>query len=130
MILADTSAWVEYLRGTGSDAHVALRDLVRSGEVLTSEPVVMEVLSGARSERHLGQLRSLLGLAQLVPCVGDDYVDAAFLYRLCRANGVTVRSHLDCLIAAIAIRRDVAVLHADRDLDALGHWTPLVSHLG
>ncbi|MFN8233487.1 MAG: PIN domain-containing protein, partial [Actinomycetota bacterium] len=49
MILADTSAWIEYLRGTGSRTHRALRRAIDSGDVVITEPVVMEVLAGARS---------------------------------------------------------------------------------
>jgi predicted nucleic acid-binding protein len=36
----------------------------------------------------------------------------------------------DCLIAAVALRTGHAVLHADRDFDALGRHTGLRSHLG
>lgn len=128
MILVDTSAWIDYLRGTGSAVHIELRRLIRRGEVAVTEPVVMEVLSGARSERHLSQLRDLLSIAALVQCESDDYREGAFLYRLCRAGGETVRSPFDCLIAAVAVRTGLAVLHRDRDFDALGRHTPLACH--
>lgn len=130
VILADTSAWIEYLRGTGSATHVELRRLVEETDVAITEPVVMEVLFGARSERHLTQLRSLLSRASLVRCETNDYREAAFLYRLCRANGETIRSPIDCLIAAVAVRAQVPVLHHDKDFDALARHTPLVAHRG
>ena len=41
------------------------------------------------------------------------------LYRQARVSELTVRKHIDCLIAAVAISHDVPLLHADRDFDAL-----------
>ncbi len=127
MILADTSAWVEFLRGTGSAVDAELDRLLPGGLAVT-EPVVMEVLAGARDDRHLSQLRSLLARADLLPVRGTDYAAAAGLYRACRLNGETVRKLIDCLIAAVAVREGVPVLHADRDYDVLGRWTPLRVH--
>ena len=46
-------------------------------------------------------------------------------YRTCRRNGDTVRKLVDCLIAAVAIRADVELLHADADFEALARHTPL-----
>jgi predicted nucleic acid-binding protein len=88
----------------------------------------MEVLAGARHEEHLAQLRSLLARATLVPIVAEDYDQAAALYRTCRRNGETVRRLIDCLIAAVAIRFNAAVLHADADFAALARHTPLATH--
>ena len=129
-MLADTSAWVEYLRGTGSATHVALRAGVEAGEVWITEPVVLEVLQGGRSESHVRSLQGLLWRARLLAVDSADYAEAAFLHRVCRANGVTVRSSLDCLIAAVSIRTGVPVLHHDRDFDVLAAHTPLVAQRG
>ena len=85
----------------------------------------MEVLAGARSGRHGEQLRSLLGTVELLPVGSQDWADAALLYRMCRVNGVTIRSMVDCVIAAVAIRHDVPVLACDRDFVALAAHTPL-----
>ena len=47
------------------------------------------------------------------------YLEAAELFRVARRGGFTVRSSVDCLIAACAARHSIAVLHRDRDFDAL-----------
>jgi len=48
VILADSSAWIEYDRATGSLVHRRLADLIAGGgDVAVTEPVVMEVLAGA-----------------------------------------------------------------------------------
>lgn len=124
MILVDTSAWIEYLRDGDVVIADRVEDLLREGAALT-EPVLMELLAGARSSRHHEQLRSLLGTATVLPVAPDDWADAALLYRMCRVNGVTIRSMVDCLIAAVSIRHDVTVLAKDRDFEALALHTPL-----
>ena len=121
MILVDTSAWVEYLRATGTPTHYRMRSLIQSDEPLaTTEVVVMEILAGARDEAHLRDLRRLLLRCELVPLNGlADYEAAADLYRACRRNGETIRALTDCLVAVSAIRADVPLLSADRDFDAI-----------
>lgn len=108
----------------------AVERLLDSGQAEITEPVVMEILQGGRTEAHVRQLKGLLWSARLMPVEGADYGEAAFLYRLCRANGETVRSSIDCLIAAVAVRAQVPVLHHDKDFDALARHTPLVAHRG
>jgi predicted nucleic acid-binding protein len=54
-----------------------------------------------------------------------DAEDAAEIYRLCRRAGETIRSLNDCLIAAIAIRNRVPVLHNDDDYDAIARHIEL-----
>lgn len=124
MILIDTSAWVEFLRDTGS-AVCHRVDVLLESEVATCDPVKMEVLAGARDERHLRNLQRLLARAVVLPLGPADYDDAAALYRLCRRQGETVRKLIDCLISAVAIRSGVPVLHNDIDFDVLGRHTDL-----
>jgi predicted nucleic acid-binding protein len=116
---------MEFLRSTGSHATVQMRTLIRERELATCDPVRLEVLAGARDERHLEQLEDLLGIARSLPIGSDDYDHAAYLYRACRRQGATVRSMLDCLIAAVAIGAGIPVLHADRDFDVLARHTRL-----
>lgn len=124
MILIDSSAWVEFLRDTGS--HVCRRvDALLGEEIATCDAVRMEILAGARDGDHLNQLRRLLARASSIPIVPIDYDEAAALYRSCRRKGETVRKLIDCLIAAAAIRADVPVLHADSDFEVLARHTGL-----
>ena len=127
MILVDTSAWVEFLRNTGSVVCNAVDDLL-GADLAICDVVSMEVLAGARDEHHLSQLRGLLARATLVAMTPADYDHAAALYRTCRSQGETVRKLIDCLIAAVAIRIDAPVLHADADFTALTRHTRLIAH--
>ena len=124
MILVDTSAWVEFLRDTGSAACERVETLL-AAEIATCDAVRMEVLAGARDERHLQSLRGLLARAILIPTSPRDYDNAAALYRQCRRKGETVRKSIDCLIAAVAISAEVPILHNDIDFDVLARHTPL-----
>ncbi len=124
MILVDTSAWVEFLRDTASPVCTRVDELL-DADIATCHPIRMEVLAGARDDRHLADLRGLLARASLLPTDPVDYEDAAALYRTCRRGGDSVRKLIDCLIAATAIRADVAVLHADSDFEVLSRHTPL-----
>ena len=124
MILVDTSAWVEFLRDTGSPVCRRVDELLAT-ELATCDGVRMEVLAGTRDERHLAQLRGLLARCTVLPTRRDDYEVAAALYRACRRNGETVRRLVDCLIAAVAIGAGADLLHADVDFVVLARHTPL-----
>lgn len=124
MILLDSSAWVEFLRDTGSPVCGRV-DALLGRNIAACHPIRMEILAGARNDAHLQELRRLLARAALIPTQDADYEDAASLYRTCRRGGETVRKLVDCLIAAHAIRADVPILHADADFDALARHTPL-----
>lgn len=118
MILVDTSAWVEYDRATGSAVDQRLTELIRrDGEIAVTEPVIMEVVAGARSDAREGDLRRLLLRSEVLRF--DSAVDfdaAARIYRSCRRVGVTPRGMVDCMIASVAHRHSVALLALDADL--------------
>ncbi len=126
MTLADTSAWIEFLRGTGSEVNDRLRALLERGDLAVTDAVMMEVLAGARDEAHAKRLRRLLGRCEFLATSGPaDYEQAATLYRACRRGGETVRALTNCLIAAVAIRVEVPVLHADSGFEALARHASL-----
>jgi predicted nucleic acid-binding protein len=121
VILADTSAWVEYDRASGSSVDRRLTDLIEhSGPVAITEPVLMEVLAGARDDRQEERLRRLLLRFELLAFDAvTDFDAAARIYRRCRAAGITPRGLLDCSIAAVAWRRKAALLAHDTDMDRI-----------
>ncbi len=124
MILIDTSAWVEFLRDTGSPVCNLVDELLME-EIAVCDAVRMEVLAGARDESHLRSLRRLMARTTTIRMHPTDYDDAAALYRRCRRQGETIRKLIDCLIAAAAIRADVPIVHNDSDFDALARHTEL-----
>jgi predicted nucleic acid-binding protein len=119
VILADTSAWVEYDRATGSATDRRLAELIdTAGPVAITEPVLMEVLAGARDEQREADLRRLLQRFELLSFDAvTDFDGAVKIYRRCRATGITPRGMLDCMIAAVAWRRRATLLAHDANMD-------------
>lgn len=126
MILVDASAWVEFDRATGSPCHLRLVELVGLGEAAVTEPVVMEVLAGAKDERRLVDLQRMMRSVHWLPIdpVGD-FEGAARIYRSCRGAGVTPRGLIDCMVATVALRTGSALLAADRDFEQIATVVPL-----
>lgn len=123
-VLVDTSVWIASFRRLDPlrlEAHVELDDVV------TCLPVVQEVLQGFRDEAAFRVAREAMLSLQIVesPISVSLIVEAAALYRAARRQGLTVRSSVDCLIAACALRHDLEVLHRDRDYPALARVSGL-----
>jgi predicted nucleic acid-binding protein len=118
VILADTSAWVEYDRGTRSDVDRRMAELIAGeGPLGVTEPVVMEVVAGARSDEREADLRRLLGRCHLLGFdTVADFDAAGRIYRHCLRAGGTPRGLVDCMIASVARRHGASLLAHDTDL--------------
>jgi predicted nucleic acid-binding protein len=120
-VLVDTSAWVDYLNGFPSPAADALADLLQDdGDIFTCGIVVAEVFQGLRRDEERSEIqRSFEDLLFLEPSGIELYLRAAELYRSLREQGITVRSTVDCIIAALAEDAGCALLARDSDMDAI-----------
>ena len=128
MYIVDSSAWIEYLRRTGSRADLEVTRLVEREHPAAgvTEPVIMELFAGARDAgnlRRIERLTTAMPLCRVDPVC--DFAEAGSLYKMLRDKGVTIRSSVDCLIAAIAWRRKATIVHADRDFDAIAEHYPV-----
>jgi predicted nucleic acid-binding protein len=125
MILVDTSAWIAFQHDTESAASQAVRAAIDAEQIATTDLVVAEFLAGV----GMGRLEDWSGMFALTSYLPQqpwsDALAAGAIYRACRRQGQTPRSIVDCMIAAVALRNDVAVLHADRDYDAIARCTDL-----
>ena len=118
MVLIDTSAWIEYLRDSNSPTCNEVEGILGL-EPAICDAVRMEIFAGARDEQQVSELKRLIARARIIPTDAIDYENAASIYRACRRLGITVRTHIDCLIAAVAIRANTPLLHKDSDFDAI-----------
>ena len=124
-LLVDTSAWIEVFR---RPARITI-DAMAEGErdrIVTCLPVIQEVLQGFADEQAFRIAHTAM---YALPCVDSPLpaatIDAAVdLYRRARRAGVTVRSSVDCLIAASASRHHLTVVHCDRDYSKLAPLGP------
>lgn len=125
-MIADTSAWIEFLRGTGSTVDLRMEAAARERALLITDPVLMEVLAGARDREEWLDLRRMLSAFDFASIESPgDWVDAAALHRRLRRAGRGLANMVDCLIAVIAIRVGVPVLHLDADFDAIAAHSAL-----
>lgn len=124
MTLVDTSVWIEVFRRRST---FDLRAVVDLDEVVTCLPVIQEVLQGFADPRAYRIARASMFSFPIVesPLEAGVFEEAANLYRTARLAGFTVRSGVDCLIAACALRHALPVLHRDRDFDHLARIAPL-----
>ena len=125
MILVDTSVWIETFRSRNP---LRLESVVEFDEVVTCLPVVQEVLQGFRDERAFRAAReAMLALPAVESPLGAGvFEDAIGLYRAARRQGLTMRSSVDCLIAACALRNGLLILHRDRDYPVLAKVSGLL----
>lgn len=124
MILVDTSVWIEVFR---RHRPLDLEAVVPLSEVVTCPRIVQEVLQGMRDESSFRLAETAMTampvLDSAVPL--ERWLQAAQLYARAKAAGVTVRSSVDCLIAACALQHGLELLHRDRDYSALARIAPL-----
>ena len=131
MILADTSAWIELLRRTGSSQGLALEQALLLGDVVLGDLILVEVLQGINSPGQLKQAEAAFAQLDVETLCGPDIAFlAAANYRRLRADGITVRGTIDVIIASWCIENGVELLHRDRDCDLLEGSLPLTVHRG
>jgi len=125
MILVDTSVWIELFR---KRSPIDLSQYADIDEVVTCLPVIQEVLQGFRDERAFLHAREAMVALPIVesPLNQTVFLEAAALYRTARRAGITVRSSVDCIIAACALRHQLEILHIDRDFKAIAKIAPLL----
>jgi predicted nucleic acid-binding protein len=125
MVIADTSVWVDFLRGTKAPHCDRMASLLEEQSIALCDRVLQEVLQGVRSDAEFRKVGTRL-LA--LPCfnLGGHTlaVAAARNYRQLRRLGVTPRSATDVLIATFCVEEGHELLHDDRDFDFMA------KHLG
>jgi predicted nucleic acid-binding protein len=124
MILVDTSAWIEILRGRRRETFASVAP---NSEIVTCLPVIQEVLQGFDNIAVQRAARAALDAIPTIeePLTRSVFEEAIRLFLAARRVGLTVRSGVDCLIAACAIRNDAMLLHVDRDFEKLSQVSSL-----
>ena len=124
MILVDSSLWIDLFIDSKrfSDAEA------RIGEFAVCGPIVQEMLQGLdpKNAASTGLRDAFLALPKLCdPLPLELFLEAAQIFMDGRRRGYTIRSGVDCLIAAIAIHSDVEVWHRDLDFTTIARYTRL-----
>ena len=126
-MVVDTSVWIDLLNGHATArANLLARALDDGDLILLPGLILTEVLQGLPNEAQADRVAELMSGLQMPPGLDEqDYVDAAALYRACRAHGTTPRSTIDCLIAQTCLRLDMPILAQDRDYETIARIAPL-----
>jgi hypothetical protein len=124
VLLVDTSAWIEVFR---KPARIDVARVLDLDEIVTCLPVIQEVLQGFTDEAAFRKAHEAMHSLPVVesPLGSGVFEEAVSLYRTARRAGFTVRSGVDCLIAACALRHSLTVVHVDRDFDVISRIAPL-----
>ena len=123
MVLVDTTVWIDFFAGHNTRQVAALAAFFcRDEDVCTCGVVLTEVLQGIRKEADYRRTLSRFDALLYLPMGRKTFVRAAELYRSLRAEGITIRKPVDCMIAAVAIEHGVQLLHNDRDFDAIAAY--------
>ena len=125
-ILVDTSVWIDFFRGESSQEREILKTCLDQREyVATSGIIVQEILQGIREDTQYRETSKFLGFFPHFDLRFADHITAANIYRQLRKRGFTIRSPIDCVIAALALRCRFLLLHKDRDFPTIARLYPL-----
>jgi predicted nucleic acid-binding protein len=130
VIVADTTVWVDFLRGREAPHVAELTSLIdQDAGIALTDVILAEVLQGLRTDQEARRLERQLRAFDILRLRDlEDFTRAAALYRAARSKGHTIRRTLDCLIASVCIRERVPILHNDADFDRLAVTTDLLVH--
>jgi predicted nucleic acid-binding protein len=129
VIAVDSSVWIDFLTDRPTPQVGVLESFLMRDptEIALIDIVLTEVLRGLRDEEVARVESQLAELDVLRMQWMTDFQKAAALYRAARKSGVTIRSTVDCLIAAVCIRAGVPLLHSDVDFERLSDVSELAT---
>jgi predicted nucleic acid-binding protein len=124
VILVDSSIWIDYFRGASNRPVEQLVAWLQGGDAPVdlgvADLVVFEVMRGFASPIAQRRARDLLLGLDVVEIGGlDNALRAAEHYSALRAQGYTVRSPIDVLLASYCIAHGHMLLHRDADFDVM-----------
>ncbi len=125
MIVADTSAWIDYFNGiVASHTDILDSDLQKS-RIIIGDIIIAELLQGFKSDKEYYCAKLLIEKLEYRDLVGKQIaIKAADNYRYLRSKGITTRKTVDGIIATFCIENNYQLIHNDRDFD------PFEKHLG
>ena len=125
MVLIDTTVWIDFFAGRQLPHVSVLERLIKNREDICICGIILtEVLQGIREKSEFRKTKELFNAMIFLPMPYAVFLGAAEIYRTLRRKGITIRNSVDCMIASVAIKNDIRLLHNDRD------FTPIEKHLG
>jgi predicted nucleic acid-binding protein len=126
VILVDTSVWIDFLEGGTHWSKQHLKDLIQEKhKILYTEMILLELIQGISGQAERDEIEGKFNKLIKIPERRSSTMLAAEIYQNLRRKGITIRSIVDCLIAATAIESRASVLHKDRDFNFIARYYPL-----
>jgi hypothetical protein len=126
MVIVDTSVWIDFFKDRSTpEVHLLEKTLEEEEDIFTTGLILQEVLSGIKKKREREAVKSNFRQFILIMPTWETHIQAAEIFDACQKKGFTVRSTIDCLIAALAIEYDLPLLQRDRDYDFIARATKL-----
>lgn len=127
MTIVDTSVWIDFFEGGTHWTKDRLKQKIENREILIyTDMILLEILLGIRAKKDRKELERRFGSLLLVPQKRSTILLAAEIHQDLKRKGITIRSIIDCLIAATAIETGANVLHKDRDFDFIAKHYPII----
>lgn len=128
-LLVDSSVWIAYFNGVIIAETDYLHKALGQEPIVIGDLILTEVLQGFRQQKDFERARKAMLMFPVLPIVGTDVaIKSAGNYRLLRAQGITIRKTIDCLIATFCIENHHLLLHVDRDFDMFEQHLSLRVH--
>jgi len=120
MIVADTSVWIDYVRGVKALHTDSLDRALLQNRVITGDIIIVEFLQGFRNEKDYQAAKEIMERLEYRDFVGKEIaIQAAQNFRKLQKHGITVRKTIDVIIATFCIVNAFKLLHNDRDFDPM-----------
>ena len=120
MIVADTSVWIDYVKGLdASHTNILDHELIYN-RVVTGDIIIAEFLQGFKNDREYLIAKQIMDNLEYRDFLGKEIaIQAANNYRKLRKQGITVRKTIDVIIATFCIENRFPLIHNDRDFDPM-----------
>lgn len=126
MVLADTTVWIDFLKGRDTKEVKKLEELLsQDTDVFITGLIVQEILTGIKEKKDRDKVRKELEHFIVIRPTLETHVHAAEIFDVCRKKGYTIRSIVDCLIASLTIEYDLTLLEKDKDYEFISKVLPL-----
>lgn len=126
-MLVDTSVWIDAFSDRRSPAIDLLESAMAKNEIVVGDVILVELLQGVKPGPKLRLVTATMNTLPTFTLGGPEIAhQAAANYRTLRQKGITVRGTIDVIIATWCIENRVALLHNDRDFDAMTEHLGLV----
>ncbi|WP_309386692.1 type II toxin-antitoxin system VapC family toxin [Cerasicoccus frondis] len=126
MVIVDTTVWIHFLQGRETGEVAKLEALLADEvDVFITGLIIQEILTGIKAKKDRAKVIKELSHFILINPTLETHIQAAEIFDACRKKGLTIRSIIDCLIAALALEYDLAVLEKGRDYSFIAEVFPL-----